>query len=336
MAEDPRQSGIAGPDGNRLPYVNTRSSNTGQTVNIHVIDPSTTGSARPNPQWIAEQAQAVLDAALAPEYRDDRFEDWLPGQDLIAAIAMDDDTPIAYLGGTVDRGRLQIDALIARSRATGAEGPMLLSALYGALDRSIKGSGADTIELWAKPAEAWHRAVADREGFTELRSLHQLRCPLPLSVPVLDTRPFVPGQDEDRLLRVNNRAFASHPDQGNMSREDLEQAATQAWFNPDGIRLYDDPNDSDLLAGFCWTKIHEPLAEGQPRLGEIYAIGIDPDHHGQGLGKPMTAAGLAWLAGQGLTDGMLYVEADNEPALRTYYKLGFERHRTDIAWHKRS
>ena len=50
----------------------------------------------------------------------------------------------------------------------------------------------------------------------------------------------------------------------------------------------------------------------------------------------MTAAGLAWLAQQGLTTGMLYVEADNEPALRTYYKLGFEQHRTDRAWHKRS
>ena len=61
-------------------------------------------------------------------------------------------------------------------------------------------------------------------------------------------------------------------------------------------------------------------------------IGIDPDFHGQGLGVPMTAAGLHWLSDHGLDTGMLYVEADNAPALRTYERLGFVRFRTDRAW----
>jgi len=43
-------------------------------------------------------------------------------------------------------------------------------------------------------------------------------------------------------------------------------------------------------------------------------------------------AGLAWLHDQGLTTGMLYVEADNEPAVRTYVRLGFSVVRTDRAW----
>ena len=46
----------------------------------------------------------------------------------------------------------------------------------------------------------------------------------------------------------------------------------------------------------------------------------------------MTAAGLDWLADQGLTTGMLYVEHDNAPAIRTYERLGFTPHRTDRAW----
>ena len=79
----------------------------------------------------------------------------------------------------------------------------------------------------------------------------------------------------------------------------------------------------------CWTKIHDAEA-----LGEIYAIGVDPDFHGQGLGVPMTAAGLDWLHAQGLQIGMLYVEGDNEPAIRTYQKLGFEIARTDMAWER--
>jgi mycothiol synthase len=320
---------------NRLRQVNSSPSNTGRPVDIHLIDPASTGSSRPGPAWIADQAQTVLEAALAPEHRDDRFTGWKPGSDLVAAIAVSGDDAIGYLGGTVDRGRLQLDALLSRSRAGGAEGPMLLSALYSALGPSIAKSGAATVELWAKPAEPWHRAMAEYEGFEQLRSLHQLRCRLPLAAAVLETRPFVPGHDEEKLLRVNNRAFASHPDQGNLTVEDLAQAAAQPWFDPEGIRLYDDPDNPDVVAGFCWTKIHQPVAPGQPPLGEIYAIGIDPDHHGNGLGKPMTAAGLGWLSAQGLKTGMLYVEADNEPALRTYYKLGFEQHRTDVAWHRR-
>lgn len=316
--------------------VSSRQSNRQQPVNIRVVDANSTGRARPSNTWIAEQAQRVLEGALVPSQRDDRFHGWEPPPDLVAAIAEVDDEPIAYLGGAVDRGRLQLDGLITASKAAGADGQMFLAALYHALEPSITATGADTIELWGKPAESWHRSLANREGFAELRSLHQLRCGLPIDAPTLTTRDFVPGQDEERLLRVNNRAFAAHPDQGNLTVDDLAEAAAQPWFDPRGIRLYQDPDDPDRLAGFCWTKIHEPLDEGEPRLGEIYAIGVDPDHHGKGLGKPMTAAGLAWLSEQGLTTGMLYVEADNEPALRTYYKLGFERHRTDTAWHKRT
>ena len=314
--------------------MNTRDSD--QQVDIRIIDPSVSRKSRPSDKWIVQQATAVLDGALAPAKRDDRFQNWTPADDLVAAIALTGETPIGFLGGAMDRDRLQLDALIVESWSEGIQAPMLMAAMYQALSPTIATSGAKTVELWGKPAESWHRSLAEREGFDELRALHQLRCTLPLDGPILDTRPFVPGQDEERLITVNNRAFAEHPDQGGMTVEDLTAAAAQPWFNPDGIRLYDDPADSDRLAGFCWTKIHEPIAAGEPALGEIYAIGVDPDHHGKGLGKPMTAAGLAWLAQQGLTTGMLYVEADNEPALRTYYKLGFEQHRTDRAWHKRA
>ncbi|MEZ5167195.1 MAG: hypothetical protein R2695_12180 [Acidimicrobiales bacterium] len=60
-----------------------------------------------------------------------------------------------------------------------------------------------------------------------------------------------------------------------------------------GFRLLDDPSGG--LVGFCWTKIHRDTV---PALGEIYVIAIDPDHHGRGLGKPMTLAGLEWPTAQ--------------------------------------
>jgi mycothiol synthase len=104
----------------------------------------------------------------------------------------------------------------------------------------------------------------------------------------------------------------------------------EPWFDADGFLLHE---RDGRLAGFCWTKVHpaEP-ALGDPPMGEIYAIAIDPDFHGQGLGGPMTLAGLAWLAAQGLTVGMLYVESDNHPAVRTYERIGFTVHHVDRAY----
>lgn len=301
-----------------------------------MVDQGTAKRDRPSDAALGETLQNVMNQALEPAQRDDRFDGWTAPDNLVLAVAEADDKPIAFLGGGLDRGRLQLDGLMAEQWAAGSEGPMLALALYRSLDRSLDALTADSIELWGKPARPWHRVVAEHHGFDELRALHQMRCELPVTSPPLVTRGFVPGQDEELLLTVNNRAFADHPDQGGMTEADLAASAAEPWFDPDGIRLYPDEDNPDRLAGFCWTKIHEPLAEGQPRLGEIYAIGIDPDHHGNGLGVPMTAAGLAWLADQNITTGMLYVEADNSPAIRTYEKLGFVRHRTDRAWSKRS
>ena len=297
------------------------------------------GTVRPTPPELvlADSARRVMDRALAPEQRDDRFNlPWPPGG-LLVAIEETPDGPTGLLAGAIDRGRLQLDGLLAEdSGAAGRPIEARAVSMWQALEPAITASGADAIELWGRPALPWHQALADEEGLTELRALHQLRCPLPVEVEVrtIPTRPFRPGHDEEALIRVNNRAFISHPDQGGMTRERLAEASGQPWFDPEGIRLHDDPDRPGVLAGFCWTKIHEPMTPGQPRLGEIYAIGVDPDHHGKGLGVPMTAAGLDWLVEQGLTTGMLYVEADNEPALRTYDRLGFRHHRTDRAWHR--
>ena len=168
-------------------------------------------------------------------------------------------------------------------------------------------------------------AIAAGLGFRAYRDLWQLRCDLPNQPSGLSTRSFTP-QDLDDFIAVNNRAFHWHPEQGGLTREKVEATMSEPWFSADGFRLLD---DNDALIGFCWTKIHRGT---EPDLGEIYVIAIDPSRHGQGLGKPMTLAGLEWLAEQGLTVGMLYVESDNDPANATYASIGFRRHHTDRAY----
>jgi mycothiol synthase len=115
-----------------------------------------------------------------------------------------------------------------------------------------------------------------------------------------------------------------------MTLEDMRAKTAEPWFDADGFLLHE---RDGRLAGFCWTKIHRADSRrGDPPMGEIYAIAVDPDFHGQGIGGPMTLAGLDWLAQQDLDVGMLYVEADNHAAVRTYERLGFTVHHIDRAF----
>ncbi len=182
-----------------------------------------------------------------------------------------------------------------------------------------------TIQLWIREVDATSDEAALGLGFERHRDLWQLRCRLPAAPATLPTRGFT-DDDLFDFIRLNNRAFAWHPEQGGLTVEAVRATMAEPWFDPDGFRLY---REEGVLVGFCWTKIH---AHHNPPLGEIYVIAIDPDHHGLGLGKPMTLAGLDWLAHQGLSTGMLYVESDNEAANATSAAIGFARHHPDPAY----
>jgi mycothiol synthase len=90
------------------------------------------------------------------------------------------------------------------------------------------------------------------------------------------------------------------------------------------------------LAGFCWTKIHEPDEdeddEGAHPLGEIYVVAVDPDFQGRSLGRQLVLAGLASLFDRGVRTGMLYVDRDNGTARKLYMSLGFADDHVDRAY----
>jgi mycothiol synthase len=191
------------------------------------------------------------------------------------------------------------------------------------------------VTYWVHGGTDADDARARHAGFTLERELLQMRVPLPLADPPrwpdgVTVRPFVPGADEAAWVVVNNRAFAGHPEQGAWTVEMLRAREQEPWFDPAGFLL---AVDADGLAGSCWTKLHPPQPPREPEaLGEIYVIGADPNHHGRGLGRALTTAGLAWLAGRGITTGMLFVDAANDAAVGLYHALGFVTHRTDRAY----
>ena len=97
---------------------------------------------------------------------------------------------------------------------------------------------------------------------------------------------------------------------------DLRAREAEPWFDPHGLLLLE---LEGRLAGSCWTKVHE---EVDPHEGEIFVIAVDPDFEHQGLGRALTVAGYAYLAGLGLTEGILYVDAANTAAVTLYRSLG--------------
>ncbi len=197
--------------------------------------------------------------------------------------------------------------------------------LRPALTAALESLDGGTVQLWLKAVDGSADDIALDAGFERYRDLWQLRCKLPNTPSTLATRGFT-LDDLDDFVAVNNRAFSWHPEQGGLTRASVEATMGEDWFDPDGFRLH---HEDGTLVGFCWTKIHR---DQTPQLGEIYVIAVDTSHHGRGLGKPMTLAGLDWLASQGLTTGMLYVESDNDPANATYAAIGFSRHHTDRAY----
>lgn len=211
-----------------------------------------------------------------------------------------------------------LDARIREEPGTADSSIEVREALVRAVLDEASSRRSDKVTLWeAHPTED-HDAVAERTELTQRRDLLQMRRPLPVDAPwSLAVRPFVVGQDEEAWLKVNGRAFADHPEQGAWDRAALEQVLSEPWFDAAGFLMHE---VDGRLAGFCWTKIHP---DERPPLGEIFVIAVDPDFASQGLGRQLTLAGLDHLCQQGLTVGMLYVDASNKAALRMYENLGF-------------
>ena len=218
----------------------------------------------------------------------------------------------------------------------------------GDLWRRLASETPGPLRVWATGDTAAARALADSVGLRPVRTLQVLGRSLSGDLPPVQPpagtsiRTFRPGQDEDGWLSVNARAFAHHPEQGSLTRADLEQRMGEPWFDPDGFFLAVRDASSDTepapvpgsestpstpIVGFHWTK-HEAGAT----TGEVYVIGVDPAAGVRGLGTPLLGAGLRHLREVGASEVDLYVEADNERALALYHRYGFTLVSADVMY----
>jgi mycothiol synthase len=252
----------------------------------------------------------------------------LPHDRTMHLLAVEEDTVVGYLNlapGSAERPPMAELVVHPRVRRRG---------IGSALSRLGLAEGGDDTRIWAHGNLAPARAMAGALGLVVVRELLQMRRPLtglpPVNVPAgVRITTYAGPADDAELLRVNNTAFAWHPEQSGWTVADIAERRREPWFDPEGLFLAVDEQTGKLL-GFHWTKVHTG------DLGEVYIIGVDPAAQGRALGATLTLIGLHHLA-QRLSRSsqpavMLYTEADNAAAVKTYQRLGFEVFHVDAAY----
>ena len=199
------------------------------------------------------------------------------------------------------------------------------------------------------------RAIAARRGHAELRlwvsdrpepqafarsvgmrrhsSLWRLRladdvCPGPAAFPDgILTRALQPGRDEAAFVALVNEVFLDHPWPIRLTVDQLERAHASPDFDPGSVLVASDASDPDAMLGFC--RVAGYPADDGARVGEIRLVGVRRETRGRGLGRALTAWGIARLRTGGAERVVLAVEGENAGALRLYEALGF---RPDVEW----
>jgi mycothiol synthase len=233
--------------------------------------------------------------------------------------------------------RLGLRKLIAIDNVAAAIASDTEAEFVVAPDARGRGHGAALLEIllsrapggllvWAHGDHPAARALAASHGLVAVRELLHLSGPVSTgstheSGPTGPV-PFRVGVDEGAWLALNALTFASHAEQGSVTRADLEQLESEDWFAADDFLML---WDGDELIGYCWLKV-----EGG--RGEFYVVGVHPGRQGQRLGGLLFDAGLARLRELGIHSAHLYVEGDNEAALRLYRGRGFAQDSIDVQY----
>lgn len=208
-----------------------------------------------------------------------------------------------------------------------------------ALLRTLLGSDEAWTELraWAHGENPAATALLRGAGFEPVRELLRLALdPATLDQAIgaarslpegFEVREYSPGAEghadqADDWVRVNAAAFASHPEQGQMSRADFDALTREPWFAADDLRLaYATSGERQgELAGFTWVKT---VQEGNTTETELYVLGVDPTFAGIGLGAALLGETLRQMATHRPNRITLYVDGDNTNAVALYARAGF-------------
>jgi len=252
-------------------------------------------------------------------------------RDWTGVLAHDDDVLVGYAhirwNTTGSRPRAAAEVVVRPDRE---DCESLALRLLDATRALVARTGGGLLYLWVRRVEDASTTLAARAGFSVQRELllmtrHLAERPAAPSPPEgVTLRAYRPGEDDAELLRVNNAAFAGHPEQGGWDEAALAERRRLPWFSPEGVIL---AWRGDTLLGFHWTKWHghdsDEIPDAHEPVGEVYILAVDPQAQRLGLGRTLLAAGLAHLYDRGCRQVILYVDAAHHGPVALYRSAGF-------------
>ena len=263
-------------------------------------------------------------------------QDWWWGGHLVTV----DDVTVAYagtrlapdvhVGGTADCAA-RVD--LAFDRRHPAAQQALRAALEDAREHAARAGSTD--ECDERPVEAWLRGATDADlataadaGFRVQRRLHVLGATADATLGAggavpdgLRLRTFDPDAqaDDDAVVAL---LAAAYPERHVWHGSDFAALRASDWFRADDLLMLE---SEDGLLGIHWMKRR---GDG---VGEVYNLALAPAAKGRGLGGLLLDAGLAHLADAGIHEVILWVDAENPPALVLYRTRGFTPRWDDVS-----
>jgi ribosomal protein S18 acetylase RimI-like enzyme len=109
---------------------------------------------------------------------------------------------------------------------------------------------------------------------------------------------------------------------GLRAEDRLEQHRLTLERPPPEFRTWVAEDDEGAAVGFAVTGPSED-ADADQRTGEVYAIYLEPDRIGTGVGRPLLEHAVGDLRDRGFADATLWVLESNELARRFYERAGW-------------
>ena len=187
--------------------------------------------------------------------------------------------------------------------------------------------GRELLRLWVRRQPA-SEAFASASGLRPAASLWQMRVagrdlaalPGPAFPTGTAARTFSPVNDPAPFATLVNRIFIDHPSPVSLTEDEVRRAHATPGFDPTAILVVEDLSSREMV-GFCRV-VRYSGRDGSP-AGEIRLLGVDRAWRRKGLGRAVTAWGIAELRRRGAEAVVLAVEGENTAAQRLYTDMGF-------------